>query len=283
MPNIIKHCKVILYADDTLLYYSSNFAKDIEKYVNEDLNLISQWLDNNLLTLNCIKSKFLLFGSSSRLKAFADISIYINEHQLARERTFKYLGITFAENLSWSDHLDKILTKVNQRIGLLRRVKAFIPTKARLTVYNALILPLFDYADIIWGDKNNSSLMDQLQILQNKAAKTILDVPYLSSSTEALNKLHWHPLIYRRYLHRILTIFKCKNNLTDFDFELTNINHTYNTRRKDDIYLSKPKTNWGKQKLTYHACKEYNALNPNIKSMEQLATFRNELLKLPCL
>ena len=53
----------------------------------------------------------------------------------------------------------------------------FIPLKARLTIYNALILPLFDYTDIVWGDKNNTSLMDQLQILQNKAAKTILDAP----------------------------------------------------------------------------------------------------------
>ena len=82
--------------------------------------------------------------------------------------------------------------------------------------------------------------MDQLQILQNKAAKTILDAPYLSSSTEALDKLYWH-------LHRLLTIFKIKNNLTEFNFELPHTNHTHNTRRKDDIYLSKPKTNWGKQ------------------------------------
>jgi retron-type reverse transcriptase len=55
MPNVVKHCKIILYTDDTLLYYSSTFAKDIEKYVNEDLNLISQWLDENMLTLNCKK------------------------------------------------------------------------------------------------------------------------------------------------------------------------------------------------------------------------------------
>jgi hypothetical protein len=81
----------------------------------------------------------------------------------------------------------------------------FIPLKARLTIYNSLILPLFDYADIIWGDKNNTTLMDQLQILQNKAAKTILDARYLSSSTEALSNLHWHPLIpliaHRRYTY----------------------------------------------------------------------------------
>ena len=66
MPNIVKHFKVLLYADDTLLCYSSKSACDIEKNVNEDLNLISQWLDQNLLTLNCKKSKFILFGSNSR-------------------------------------------------------------------------------------------------------------------------------------------------------------------------------------------------------------------------
>jgi hypothetical protein len=130
----------ISHVMDTLLYYSSKSASDIEKYINEDLNLISQWLDQNLLTLNCKKSKFVLFGSNSRLKSFTNISIHVNEHQLARERTFKYLGITFSENLTWSDHLNNISTKINQHIGLLRRIKTFIPLKTRLIIYNALIL-----------------------------------------------------------------------------------------------------------------------------------------------
>ena len=126
MPSIVKHCKVILYADDTLLYYSSNSAREIEKYVNEALHLICRWLNENLLTLTCAKSKFVLFGSSKRLKAFTNICIHVNDHELAREQTFKYLGITFAENLTWTDHLSNISTKINQRIGLLRRVKMFI-------------------------------------------------------------------------------------------------------------------------------------------------------------
>ena len=116
------------------------------------------------------------------------MNIYIIIH-----KTYSYLN--------WSDYFTDVSTKINQRIGLLRRVKAFLSVKDRLTIYNYLILPLFDYADIIWGDKNNSTLMDQLQILQNKAAKTILDAPLLSSSTEALSKLHWHPLTHRRFLH----------------------------------------------------------------------------------
>ena len=89
--------------------------------------------------------------------------------------------------------------------------------------------------------------MNQLQILQNKAAKTILDAPYLSSSTKALNKLHWHPLAHRRKLDQIQTIYKLKNNSTEFNLELPKTNHLYNTRRRNDMYLCKPKTNWRKQ------------------------------------
>ena len=129
MPNIVKHCKIILYADDTLLYYSSSSAKDIEQRINEDVLSISKWLDENLLTLNCAKSKFLLFGSNRRLKTFTNVSIHINNQQLAREQTFKYLGITFSENLNWSDYLTDVSRKINQRIGLLRRVKDFLSVK----------------------------------------------------------------------------------------------------------------------------------------------------------
>ena len=72
-----------------------------------------------------------------------------------------------------------------------------------------------------------------------------------------------------------------KENITELNLELPKINNLYNTRRRDDIYLCKPKTNWGKQiKILLHqACKEYNDLDYNTRSIEQLGTFRNELLK----
>jgi len=35
-------------------------------------------------------------------------------------------------------------------------------------------MPLFEYADLVWGDKHNVTLMSSLQVLQNKAAKIIL-------------------------------------------------------------------------------------------------------------
>ena len=73
--------------------------------------------------------------------------------------------------------------------------------KARLLFYNSLVLPIFDYADLVWGDKDNVSLMKELQILQNKAAKLILDRSLHSSSTGALTVLRWLNLEERRKCH----------------------------------------------------------------------------------
>ena len=49
--------------------------------------------------------------------------------------------------------------KVNQCNRLIRRLKHFILLKVTITLSNSLVLPLFDYASIIWGDKNNAVLI----------------------------------------------------------------------------------------------------------------------------
>ena len=48
---------------------------------------------------------------------------------------------------------------------------------AKLTLFNCLIIPLLDYGDKAWGDKNNDTLMGQPQVIQNKAAKVLHNLP----------------------------------------------------------------------------------------------------------
>ena len=49
--------------------------------------------------------------------------------------------------------------------------------------------------------------MDRLQVLENKAAKIILNKPVYSSSTSALASLGWKTLKVRRQFHRSLFFF----------------------------------------------------------------------------
>ena len=83
---------------------------------------------------------------------------------------FKYLGILILSDFTWTNHVKYMAGKINQRLGLLRRIKHLLPFRARILFYNSLVKPLFEYADPVWGDKHNVTLMSSLQVLQNKAA-----------------------------------------------------------------------------------------------------------------
>ena len=58
--------------------------------------------------------------------------------------SFKYLGVMLSSTFTWSDHIEYISCKVNKNLGLLRRIKYYLPYDARLLFYNSLVLPIFD-------------------------------------------------------------------------------------------------------------------------------------------
>ena len=110
---------------------------------------------------------------------------------------------------TWPDRAEHISSQINKNLGLLRRIKYYLPYNARLLFCNSLVLSIFDYADLVWGDKDNVSLIKELQILQNKAAKLILDTPLYFSSTDALTVLRWLNLEESRKCHRCIFAYKC--------------------------------------------------------------------------
>ena len=191
LPSCIKHCNVSIYADDTVIYFSSDVSV-VEDKLNSDLKSLRRWLNENLLTLNETKCKFVIFGSNQKLAKINRISLHTNGCQVDAEDSFKYLGVVMHKNMSWLDHIDQLNVKICQRFGTLRRVN-LLPCDAGITLYNSLILPLFDYADVVCGDQNDAVLMNQLQVLQNNAARTILDLPKYASATQAIDQLTWKP------------------------------------------------------------------------------------------
>ena len=63
------------------------------------------------------------------------------------------------ETLTCSDHVDYISAKVNQRLGILRRIKHLLLIHTRELCIKSMILPGLDYIDIVWEDKQNKTLM----------------------------------------------------------------------------------------------------------------------------
>ena len=280
LPDVLQHADITTYADDTAIYCSSSCSKDLELKLNYDLEKVCNWLKDNHLTLNVTKSNFMLIGSSQKLSSMNDITICADDKPLDSVHSIKYLGVTINENLTWEDHIDKVCSKIRSKICLLTRIKRYLPKVARITFYNAFILPIFDYCDIVWGDRGNSSLMRCLQVLQNNTARIILDLPALSSATQALSSLNWKPLSERRSHHRCIFMYKMINNRIGYDCQLTCNQdfHHYNTRSKRNVRIPRAKRRWGQWTCPSVAVKEWNSLDPSIREARSLLTFKSRLV-----
>ena len=105
----------------------------------------------------------------------------------------KVVGVGIQKNLTWNEDIESLIAKVNQRIGLLNRIKHLLPLDGQVALYSALIRPLFAFADTIWEDRDNITPMDDLQILQIRLPKlsliclTMLHLPTLSKHSDGLS------------------------------------------------------------------------------------------------
>ena len=66
LHNAIKHSKVFHFADDTSLINSNISLKKINKQVNQDLTLLSNWLRANKICLNAKKTEIIIFRSKQK-------------------------------------------------------------------------------------------------------------------------------------------------------------------------------------------------------------------------
>ncbi len=60
------HCNMLMYADDTVLFYAAKDVNVIEKTLNKELDLIATWLRENSLFINKEKTECLLFGTPGK-------------------------------------------------------------------------------------------------------------------------------------------------------------------------------------------------------------------------
>ena len=122
--------------------------------------------------------------------------------------------------------------------------------------------------------------MSSLQVLQNKAAKVILNRPLYSSSTDALATLKWLPLEKKRF-QRCVHVYKCINGLINHDMDLIrqDVLHRHNTRNTGNFRLPRVKRNWGMQRTQYHAVFDFNSLSQTIKDSRSVSSFKRNVFK----
>ena len=159
--------------------------------------------------------------------------------------------------------MDTTIAKVSKGIGMIRRMKSYVPKYTLMHVYNALIMPYFDYCSLVW-DTCRNYLIENLQKLQNRAAGFISGKMYETRSREILSDLGWQPLEKRMKFKKAAFMYNIKHNnlskpMKDM-FEISN-NEFHNLRSNAvDFHIPKPKTNFMKKSISYSGALLWNNL-----------------------
>ena len=91
-----------MYADDTSSSKAVRTLDEIKEYVIPSLQKSSDWLKANKLSLNAVKTEFMISGPNQRIKTFHGvIAIRVDDHLITRTNWTKYLGIIVDDNLSY--------------------------------------------------------------------------------------------------------------------------------------------------------------------------------------
>ena len=82
LPDCIVRCSILMYSDDTVLFFSAKRPEVIESTINSQLVILNGWLQNNFLFLNVKKTEVVLFGTSGNLAKVDEFTITIGQQQI---------------------------------------------------------------------------------------------------------------------------------------------------------------------------------------------------------
>ena len=84
----------------------------------------------------------------------------------------KYLDIMIDSELLWKHHIDFICQKISRSVGIIAKIRHYIPRHLLLNLYHALITSYLNHRICAWGNSPQTYL-NKLLFLQKRALRLI--------------------------------------------------------------------------------------------------------------
>ncbi len=178
----------------------------------------------------------------TKKKNVQSLILKIDDIIIERVAKFIFLGLTIDKHLmTWKCHINKISNTISQCMGILNRLKRFLPIETKILIYNSLVVSHLNCGLLIWGFK-----CEKITKLQKNIVR-ILSLSTYNAHTEPLFKqLKLLKIIDIFKLRELKFYYKYKNNklpqyLQLLPFHSNTENHEYATRIQHNIQEAKIK------------------------------------------
>jgi hypothetical protein len=279
LPQCFSQCQVNIYADDTAFYVAKRTVHDINEVLQTEFESVHQWLCANQLSLHVGKTASMLICSRQKRAHLQDqtISLSLNDEAVSQVEGLKYLGVYIDCNLNFDQHIDEVCRKLRRALGILRRAAPYVDQRTRITLYNTLLLPHFDYCSTVWGTGITQGNLSKLQKIQNCAMRIVLNCDSRAHINDMLNELKWLNIEQRLMYNLNCLVWKSCNqrtpNYLQDVFTYQNSIHGYNTRQSSQCAFAVTPSH--RQSLLHNGTKSWNLLPPVLKSSTSFISFKN--------
>lgn len=266
-----------LFADDTSIFYRNKDCDVIQQHIRHDLELLGDYCQTNLLSMNLSKTKYMMIRSPRKQLPVRQ-PIVFNGHQIEEVRQYPFLGLTLDDTMSWLAHIDMLKKKLAPICGLLWKLSTFLPTNCLKKLYFSLVHSRLNYLVANWGFAYNVHLRE---LIQNRCIKAVFRKPFLYP-TRLLYANPVDSFLPLRALQELqmLTHLRSSNATTPFPVRVPDEENDRETRQTGEFTLPRCRTEFGMKRTAYIGCKRYNALPPECKNARSQSAFKLSLRKL---
>ncbi|KAG6457057.1 hypothetical protein O3G_MSEX010099 [Manduca sexta] len=207
----LESAEIVCYADDTaIVFHGQNW--DVARQVAEKgIQSVYNWLQNNLLTRNTEKTKYLCFHKTAKSQPppLPDLRIHTCNstlsstcqcNQIQRTKEIKYLGLILDEQLNFASHIQTLAGRIRKVIGIIKVLRNSASIHILKLVYFAICQSLLSYCIGVWGGAGKTFMLP-LERAQRAVLKVMMRKDF-RFSTDSLYKEACVLRVRQLYIHK---------------------------------------------------------------------------------
>jgi hypothetical protein len=279
ITDIISHCKIRLFADDTALYIEVDDRTQAAEYINSDLKSIEEWSKFWLVSFSAPKTESMIIGYKPNQMEHPDL--FLHNTTISQVSRHKHVGVWLESNLWWHHHIQEIVTKTQNKLNVLSFYKYKIQRSKLEALYLSFIRPLMEYASVVWAGAHNIDL-EALDRVQVRAMHLVTGCTRGTSHSLLYSECGWKSLRERRDIATLKLLYRCVRQdapsyLHNILPKQNNEVSVYNLRNPTNYIVPRSRVLCHYNSFLLRAIRQWNSLNETIHLMPTIAMFKQAI------
>ena len=272
----------LLFADDTTFQLFGPNLDQLFNLANFELSKAATWFKANKLTLNILKTKYIIFRKPNMHLNLNNNTLFIENTCIDRignnceEKSFKFVGHHLDEFLTWDEHASYVKNKLSKSNYAINSSKNLLPLTIRKLLYNSLFRSHLEFGIIAWGGMK-ANQKSKIYNLHKKCVRNVANREFRSHCDPIFKSLkilkfpdlykyncilYMHKYAYARLPHSMLNMFTplSVNNRTG-NYLLQKYKYSFFDKFPSVSLLKF----WNEQKSDIKNCLSYSSIKSKLK------------------